>query len=304
MQVHSRPYPAPSTPIPNSVINTHAEAEKSFFITTSHRVLNASNQPMATGVWRDEGGKEKQVVTLVLVTRPRQVLDVCYLDLSDAQANGEEPLDLYSDIKTLFPHPDPHTWIPSRAYNFPLGGDVPRLCSQGVGGCFTHFYPGTLHALDFECPVGTPVLALAAGVVREVRQAVTAGGIHAQGLFDWNSVSVLQDDGLLAEYVHILAGSALVCPGDHVSTGQQLCASGDAGFCPTPHLHVQVQEGDGDSAPTCQFALLDKEGRAYVPVAGRWYGPQGASPNRSEALLVGMDRKGILCQQGQIDVSK
>lgn len=53
---------------------------------------------------------------------------------------------------------------------------------------FTHFYPGTHHALDFECPEGTPVVAMAGGVVKEVRQSNTAGGIHARGLFDWNSV--------------------------------------------------------------------------------------------------------------------
>lgn len=64
--------------------------------------------------------------------------------------------------------------------------------AQGVGGTFTHFYPGTHHALDFECPEGTSVLALADGTVREVRQSNTAGGIHARGLFDWNSVRVCE----------------------------------------------------------------------------------------------------------------
>lgn len=63
---------------------------------------------------------------------------------------------------------------------------------QAIGGRFTHFYPGTLHAVDFECPKGTPVLSLASGVVKEVRQSNAAGGIHARGLFDWNSVSVVQ----------------------------------------------------------------------------------------------------------------
>lgn len=88
-------------------------------------------------------------------------------------------------------------------------------------------------------------------------------------------VTVLQDDGLLAEYVHVLAGSALVSVGDRVASGQQLCASGDAGFCPSPHLHLQLQEGEGDSAPTVLFALLDDENSPYFPVAGKFYGPTG-----------------------------
>ncbi|CAM9319680.1 unnamed protein product, partial [Sphacelaria rigidula] len=99
-------------------------------------------------------------------------------------------MDLFSDVKSVKAHPDPSAWESSRSYPFPLGGDAPRLCSQGMGGQFTHFYPGTLHAIDLECPVGTPVLSLASGIVREIRQSHAAGGIHARGLFSWNSVSV------------------------------------------------------------------------------------------------------------------
>lgn len=88
-------------------------------------------------------------------------------------------------------------------------------------------------------------------------------------------VTVLQDDGLLAEYVHVLANSALVVPGDRVEAGQVLCKSGDAGFCPSPHLHLQLQQGEGDDVPTVLFALLGCEGSPYFPVAGKWYGPEG-----------------------------
>ena len=66
-----------------------------------------------------------------------------------------------------------------------------------------------------------------------------------------------------------------MAPGDRVSAGQPLCESGDAGFCPTPHLHLQLQEGEEDSAPTVLFALLDHEGNPYFPVAGKWYGSRG-----------------------------
>lgn len=95
-------------------------------------------------------------------------------------------------------------------------------------------------------------------------------------------VTVLQEDGLLAEYVHILAGSALVEVGDPVSAGQRLCSSGGAGFCPTPHLHFQLQEGESDTAPTVRFALLDCEGNPYFPTAGKWYGPQGEVSQKRE----------------------
>jgi murein DD-endopeptidase MepM/ murein hydrolase activator NlpD len=43
------------------------------------------------------------------------------------------------------------------------------------------------------------------------------------------------------EYVHIKQSSASVKVGDRVVTGQPLCLSGDVGFCPSPHLHIQVR---------------------------------------------------------------
>ena len=49
-----------------------------------------------------------------------------------------------------------------------------------MGGQFTHFYKATWHALDLACPVGTPVLAVAAGSVFKVQQHNTASGIHAR----------------------------------------------------------------------------------------------------------------------------
>lgn len=81
----------------------------------------------------------------------------------------------------------------------------------------------------------------------------------------------------MAEYVHILADSVLVEPGDRVAAGQRLCESGGAGFCPSPHLHLQVQEDEGGSAPTVLFALLNGKGEPYFPIAGTWYGPDGVA---------------------------
>lgn len=59
--------------------------------------------------------------------------------------------------------------------------------------------------------------------------------------------------------------------------------SGGAGFCPSPHLHLQLQEGEGDTAPTVYFAFLDHEDNPYFPVAGKWYGAQGEAVAPSKA---------------------
>ncbi|CAN0227074.1 unnamed protein product, partial [Ectocarpus fasciculatus] len=173
-----------------SVINTGYDTDKSFFITTKHAAFDGQRRPMAAGLTRNSKGQEDLVTTLVLVVKPRGVIEACYLDVTEGQACGEEAIDLFSDIKNVKQHPNPSAWESSRSYPFPLGRSAPFLCSQGVGGSFTHFFPGTHHALDFECPEGTPILSLASGTVKEVRQSETAGGVHARGLFHWNSVRI------------------------------------------------------------------------------------------------------------------
>ena len=37
-----------------------------------------------------------------------------------------------------------------------------------MNGCFTHFYPNTCHAIDLECQIGTPIIAVGDGEVVEI----------------------------------------------------------------------------------------------------------------------------------------
>ena len=162
---------------------------------------------------------------------------------------------------------------------FPLeAASGPYLCSQGVGGALSHFaHPSTRHAIDLECPVGTLVVAAGPGVVRSVEQQVEEGGILVPLLFRWNALLLELDSGESVEYVHVRAHSARVRAGERVRRGQVLCESGDAGFCPVPHLHIEAHASparaaarkvlglpDGDNDPTCaEHALVNilEEGR-------------------------------------------
>ena len=111
------------------------------------------------------------------------------------------------------------------------------------------------------------------------------------------------------------AHSARVRAGERVRRGQVLCESGDAGFCPVPHLHIEAHasparaapsiplaflacgeggaedEGDADAAregaaaPACAAAASQPPpppstlpGRHFVPTAGRWYNARGEVP--------------------------
>lgn len=132
------------------------------------------------------------------------------------------------------------------------------LCTQSSGGHLTHFaHPSTFHAVDFRCDVGTPVLALFSGRVLEVRQQSCVTGPHASNLFSWNSILLQrvnegQEEGteLFAEYVHIHHEGVAVKEGQLVQRGQLLCLSGEAGFCPEPHLHLQVTRSRDVAAPS------------------------------------------------------
>jgi hypothetical protein len=155
---------------------------------------------------------------------------------------------------------------------FPLAGSEPFLCTQSSGGALTHFcHPSTYHAIDLRCPVGTSVLAVCDGEIVEVKADSRVTGIHCQNLFHWNSIVLQASDAqsgqlTLVEYVHISADGVCVKVGDRVSKGQVICQSGQAGFCPEPHLHLEVKRCRDVEAPSVP---LKRNGQLFV--AGQTY---------------------------------
>lgn len=271
-----------------TVINSNRDLCKSFFITipverTAHG--NASfdivmrdnhEQPLSVGHYRNCEGDDKECVTFVAVVAARSVMDLCFIE---SYGKGIEEVDLFSDVKDVPELPFNREIDTKEAVRilFPLQadsghGEAGFLCTQGFGGRFTHFYPGTYFAIDLQCEVGTPVLAVGDGTVTAVRDDSTVGGIHAKNLFHWNSVTMqLTESGKFVEYVHVKRGSVLVAVGQSVTAGQVLCLSGDVGFCPTPHLHLQVHDSEDDNAPTVPFVFLSQEPLASAAEAPAFY---------------------------------
>jgi len=247
-----------------------SDLTRTYVITVEHRVRTALTATEAT--------RNRECWTFVVVLRPRSIMDLCIIDFAD---DDEEPR-ISSDITDLEPETYTQTQTlartsedracaePELAYPLPLKGG-PYMCSQGFGGCFTHFYPATAHAVDLECPVGTPIYAVGAGKVLSVQDANTCTGIHVKNLFSWNSIMLHLDDGTYVEYVHIETGSCRVQPGDRVQEGQQVCVSGNVGFCPTPHLHIQMHTSAGQDAPTVPFVFRTPSNTTFVPHAGAFY---------------------------------
>lgn len=88
---------------------------------------------------------------------------------------------------------------------------------------------GTFHyGMDFACGIGTPVLAVADGIVTEAYYH------HQFG----NTVLLTHPDGTRTRYAHM--SELLVQEGQTVTQGQTVGLSGNTGDSTGPHLHFEV----------------------------------------------------------------
>lgn len=202
------------------------------------------------------------VTTLVLALGPRTQVDACFLD------GPFSPECLDSDVVDIVDPPSDASLKAPSVYRFPLVGPGPFLCTQGAGGLLSHFVHSSVYrAVDFGCPVGTLVVAIAPGTVRTIETSHSESTIHVRGLFNWNRIVLDLDDGSVAEYVHVAHRSHRVRQGERVQEGQPICASGDVGFCPEPHLHIELHLDSKPSSPSVRLFRLVT--RNYVsPCAG------------------------------------
>ena len=124
-------------------------------------------------------------------------------------------------------------------YIFPLaeGVDAPVTSSLGprdqpTAGASTN-HKGT----DIGIPEGTELHAMANGVV------TNAGRDDAGGFGNW--VRIEQDDGNVAIYGHV-SDSSFYNVGDRVNAGDVVALSGNEGVSTGPHLHLQIEDSDGN----------------------------------------------------------
>jgi murein DD-endopeptidase MepM/ murein hydrolase activator NlpD len=89
------------------------------------------------------------------------------------------------------------------------------------------YHPG----LDLAVPVGTPIKAVADGVVLEAEPAGNSGYGHY--------LKIDHGNGLHSLYAHM--STLKVEVGEQIAAGQVIGLSGNTGFSTGPHLHLEIR---------------------------------------------------------------
>lgn len=108
--------------------------------------------------------------------------------------------------------------------------------SSGYGPRWGNFHAG----LDFAAPIGTPIYAVADGVVVEGRERYNVAGFGS-----WIWLDCQDNVGKDFIYGHVKHDGILVRAGDRVRAGQQIGVVGNEGQSTGPHLHFEVWGAPG-----------------------------------------------------------
>ena len=96
--------------------------------------------------------------------------------------------------------------------------------------------------VDYAAPDGTPILALADGLVVTAHMSGgSSGTIIIEHTIDGESVATM--------YVHMWEHGIHVQPGDRVQAGDHIGDVGSSGHSTGPHLHLQVHPGGAQAEP-------------------------------------------------------
>jgi len=153
--------------------------------------------------------------------------------------------------------------FPELVLTLPFHGE--RVVIQGNDGAWEHV-GNARYAWDFFMPEGTVVIAAADGLVVEVTDQFSEGGLDRRLADSANHIILDHGRSRYSIYGHLQFHGTRVRPGEFVTRGTILGLSGSTGYSSGPHLHFAVVDERSRSLPVC---FADVPGG--VPVTGRTY---------------------------------
>ncbi len=116
------------------------------------------------------------------------------------------------------------------------------------------------HAVDFITLEGTPIKAVADGIVIDVKQDSDIGGLDQSYEKQGNYIEIKHQNGEYSIYEHIRKSGSLVKKSDEVKNGQIIGYSGSTGWIAHlgPHLHFDIHK------------YIGKGSEDYVALEIRW----------------------------------
>ena len=148
---------------------------------------------------------------------------------------------------------------------YSMKGDLSSVFSVGYMGSYAtgRDGSGSHPAVDIRVPIGTPVRAIANGIVDQV--SANAGGFgtlvtirHPNVPDPANSQKLTT---LYSSYAHL--SSTFVTEGSVVNKGEQIALSGVSGDASGPHLHFQIDRAEAPWHPYWPFNTDDLRAAGY-----------------------------------------
>ncbi len=139
------------------------------------------------------------------------------------------------------------------------GFGLTSFAKNGAYGYDKAGNPNPHRGVDFQASVGTPLLAAAAGTVRDATDMDKTPGCYSYG--KW--VLIDHDNGLSTLYAHLSVIS--VSAGQKVKQGDIIGYSGQSGYATGPHLHFTVF--DRTAVQVSQFTWSIGCKNARIPYA-------------------------------------
>lgn len=161
----------------------------------------------------------------------------------EAEASDEEGEEDAAGQTTQ--HASQLTWPLDAAYSTPTGNFRPPG-DPGHDG------------VDFDAPLGTPIYAVADGVVVSAEETGDDFGTLIK------IEHVIDDEMVETWYAHMPDANEFVEEGDSVDAGEQIASVGQAGTANRPHLHFEVHP-DGED-PINPYEWLQSNGASTVTV--------------------------------------